>query len=649
MAGGSGGRAQGRVAALRAAVREVAAAPASRSVSPFESGFVNMPVRMPVLALLIAVVITTTTVARSAPSVSGAQDAASATAPTRSVLVVLRDQLDTRPLEADAAMERLPKVLRGLAVHEALVERARLGQSDLARWLDARGLEYRSFWITNMIRVEASAEAVRELSARPDVDRVVEDSPLQVERMLRSEARSAERRLIEWNVDLIGAPAVWSTGVTGTGVTIGLIDTGVRWDHAALKQQYRGWDGASADHDYHWHDAVTSGGGVCGPSTNAPCDPLGHGTLVLGCAVGDDGGSNRIGVAPDARWIGCRAWDESVGTSLSLVADCLQWMLAPTDLTGSNADPTQAPDVINNSWVCEPSEGCADPLVLSTAVQNLRAAGIVVVAGAGNDGSACSSLIYPPAIYEESFAIGASNIDDALSFFSSRGPVTVDGSNRLKPDVVAPGQNIRSSSFDGGYENGWSGTSMASPHVAGAIALMISANTELRGQVQAIEDILEDTAVPITVAQTCGGIPGSVFPNPMVGHGRIDAFAAYLEALDFTASDVVADPFPTDGAASGAMGLRVHPNPARLATSFELHLEYAGVVDVDIYDASGRHVLAPWKETVLGAGRHTFDWDLRDARGRAAVSGVYFVRARQRPDDRVPGVTRTVRVALARP
>ncbi len=249
--------------------------------------------------------------------------------------------------------------------------------------------------------------------------------------------------------------------------------------------------------------------------------------------VGDDGGSNQIGMAPGAKWIGCRNMDVGVGTPATY-AECYQWFVAPTDLAGQNPDPSKAPDVINNSWGCPPSEGCTDPNVLLTVVQNVRAAGIVTVHSAGNDGSSCSTVADPAAIYDESFSVGATSSNDTIASFSSRGPVTVDGSNRLKPDISAPGDSIRSSTRDGGYQGGWSGTSMAGPHVAGLVALLLSANPGLAGDVDLIEGIIEQTAVPRTTTQGCGGdLPGQV-PNNVYGWGRIDAVAALAYPLNFT-------------------------------------------------------------------------------------------------------------------
>ena len=164
---------------------------------------------------------------------------------------------------------------------------------------------------------------------------------------------------VEWNIIKVKAPDVWAMGFTGQGVVIGGQDTGYQWDHPALINQYRGWNGTSADHDYNWHDAIheDAGGNPCGYNSPFPCDDYGHGTHTMGTMVGDDGGANQIGMAPGARWIGCRNMDNGVG-SPATYAECYQWFVAPTALDGSEPRPDLAPDVINNSWGCPPSEGC---------------------------------------------------------------------------------------------------------------------------------------------------------------------------------------------------------------------------------------------------------------------------------------------------
>ncbi len=199
-----------------------------------------------------------------------------------------------------------------------------------------------------------------------------------------------------------------------------------------------------------------------------------------------------------------------------------------------------APDVINNSWGCPPSEGCS-ATALQTVVENTRAAGIVVVVSAGNSGAAgCASVSDPPAIYDASFSVGATSISDAIANLSSRGPVTVDGSNRLKPDVAAPGINVRSSFRNGTYGPA-SGTSMAGPHVAGLVALLLAAAPGLAGDVDQIEECLRQAAVPSWNTQTCGGIPSGDVPNNVYGHGRAQLVWPLPPAC--AAGDLFADGF----------------------------------------------------------------------------------------------------------
>jgi len=325
-------------------------------------------------------------------------------------------------------------------------------------------------------------------------------------------------------------------GYTGQGVVIGGQDTGYNWDHPALINQYRGWDGVVADHNHNWHDAIhednphSSGENNCGFDSIVPCDDNGHGTHTMGIMVGDDGASHQIGVAPGARWIGCRNMENNWGTPATY-AECYQWFIAPTDVDGGDANPALAADVINNSWSCPLQEGCTDPNVLLTVVENVHLAGILTVHSAGNSGPGCSSIDAPAAIYQASFTVGATSSSDTIASFSSRGPVTVDSSNRLKPDVAAPGVGV-SSSLPGGSYGSLSGTSMAAPHVAGLAALLISVDPSLRGQVDRLETLIEHTALPKAASQTCGGVPGSSIPNNTYGWGRVDALNAAVTLLN---------------------------------------------------------------------------------------------------------------------
>lgn len=443
--------------------------------------------------------------------------------PQADLLVILSRQADLSLAPSQPTREAQVRY-----VYEALRRVADQTQAPLLKLLRSRGVEHQSFFLVNAIRVRGDRALVLELAARPDVARILANRQfLALEPLPRPEPDDAYARSIlgiEWNVARIGAPDVWNTyGVRGEGIVVAGNDTGVDWDHPALIHQYRGWNGSGASHDYHWHDAWDS--------TAEPWDDHGHGTHTMGTAVGDDGAGEQIGVAPGARWIACRNMNHGVGTPASYV-DCFQFFLAPTDLNGDNPEPGKAPHVINNSWACVPSEGCdpTDPTwedVIHPAVQTLRAAGIFVVVSAGNEGPSCGSVKDPPAIYPESFSVGASNSNDAIASFSSRGPVTVDGSNRFKPDVVAPGVGIRSSLPEGGYAS-WGGTSMAAPHVAGEVALMWSAVPRLAGDVDFTEQIIEVTARP-KVDTTCGAAPDGR-PNNVWGWGIVDALAAVKAA-----------------------------------------------------------------------------------------------------------------------
>jgi serine protease AprX len=439
-------------------------------------------------------------------------------------LVVLRAQADTSAAQALPAKEA-----KGTWVMETLRAVAEATQPPVRKLLQELGVPFRAYWIVNMFWVKGNEATAKALAALPDVAAILPNPRVRLERPQAEESALAPEA-IEWGITKTGAPSVWALGFRGQGVVVAGQDTGYQWDHPALKSKYRGWNGSVADHNYNWHDAIHSGGGVCGANSPVPCDDDSHGTHTMGTMVGHDGGNNQIGMAPDAKWIGCRNMDQGVGTPATY-AECFQWFVAPTDLAGQNPDPTKAPHVINNSWGCPPSEGCTNPLVLQTVVENVRNAGIVVVVSAGNSGSSCSTVADPPAIYDAAYSVGATNSSDTIASFSSRGPVTVDGSGRLKPDLSAPGVSVRSSVPTNSYAT-FSGTSMAGPHVAGGVALLLSALPSWKGQVAQIEQRLNATAFRgvTPTGQNCGGTPDNQFPNNTYGYGRLDIYAAIYEA-----------------------------------------------------------------------------------------------------------------------
>jgi serine protease AprX len=416
----------------------------------------------------------------------------------------------------------------------AALHRAATAQVGVETELRRLGASFRSFWVVNSLAVHAGRPVVEALAARPDVVAIESDRAFPGISLENGRAAPMAPQGVEWNVQKIGAPAVWALGYTGQGLVYANADTGVAWDVPALKSRYRGWDGTAAKHDYSWWDAVHgdisgNGSNPCGFDTKAPCDDdtvtgISHGTHTMGTAVGDDGAGNQIGVAPGAKWIACRNMDEGVGRPSTYI-ECLQFFLAPTDLNGANPDPSKRPSVIGNSYACPPEEGCSAGS-LQAAVDNVRAAGIFMAVSTGNEGrGGCSTVVNPPGTYDSSTSVGATDPDDQIASFSSRGPVTVDGSRRLKPDLVAPGVGVRSSSRSG-YALA-SGTSMASPHVGGAVLLLWSAFPELRGKVDATERLLEQTAVHLTTTEGCAGDAPGVVPNNTYGYGRLDVDAAF--------------------------------------------------------------------------------------------------------------------------
>jgi subtilisin family serine protease len=217
-------------------------------------------------------------------------------------LIVLKDQ--ATPTLATLAPGADYKAQRRALV-AALRERADVQQQALRGWLAQRGIAYRPFWIANAVHAELSADDLAALATRSDISRV-EPNPLIAVQLPRYGTASPPAEApgvdsIAWGVDKIQAPLVWAAGYTGQGVVIAGEDTGYRWDHPALKSQYRGWNGSNADHNYSWHDAIHSPNGSCPANSPQPCDDYGHGTHTAGTFAGDDKGSHQIGVAPGAQ------------------------------------------------------------------------------------------------------------------------------------------------------------------------------------------------------------------------------------------------------------------------------------------------------------------------------------------------------------
>jgi uncharacterized repeat protein (TIGR01451 family) len=429
-------------------------------------------------------------------------------------IVYLREQADLRPAQLTAT-----RLSRRQTVVSALQATARRAQAGIVSYLEqqksaGRVTDYTSYWVFNGLAVTGDLETLLALAARPEVERIRANHKHQIQDpkskrqtsnvkppISNLQTPASNLQTVEWNIARVRADEVWrDLNITGTGVVVANMDTGVDWTHPALQSKYRGSGG---DHNYNWYDCT-------GKYPSAPADGDSHGTHTMGVMIGSDPGSNyHIGMAPDTQWIAVKVLDDDgVGYDTWIHAG-FQWLLAPTDLNGNNPDPSKAPDVVNNSW--GPALPNVADLTFLPDVQALRAAGIFPVFSAGNSGELGDGTVPTPAGFPESFTVGATDFEDAIASFSGRGPSFWE---EVKPEVSAPGVDIRSSVPGGGYEGGWSGTSMAAPHAAGLAALLLSADPTLT--ISELESFMEYTAADF----------GDVGPDNTYGWGRLDAYEA---------------------------------------------------------------------------------------------------------------------------
>jgi serine protease AprX len=482
---------------------------------------------------------------------------------------------------------------KGVFVYNALRRHAGESQFYTIETLKNEGIEFRSYCIANVIFAKVSPDQLGVIARNKNVRKITPNEAIELDEPILEHAPINRSAGPEWGLVRIGADSAWALGFRGQGVVIGGEDTGYDWTHPAISGAYRGTHGDSVEHSYNWHDAIHElsplhndtitdpANTPCGINGLMPCDDSGHGTHTMGTMLGLDG-ENIIGVAPDARWMGVRCMDRGWGSPITYI-EGFEWFLAPTDINGGNPDPAQAPHVINNSWRCPEIEGCNSENfdLMRQAIINLKAAGIVVVVSAGNEGNlGCSSITSPPSMFAESFAVGAMRSNDTIAGFSSRGPVLIDSFSTMKPDVTAPGVGVRSAWLDSIYKLA-SGTSMSGPHVAGAVALIISANPDLAGQVEVIEDILRTTAIPVFTDEDCGG-DGGQSPNNVYGYGRVDVVAAIEKALVTTAVNDIA---PREHC------FKIFPNPSNGTISLNMG-KGNETVDVRIVTMQGRVVYA---------------------------------------------------------
>ncbi|MGA1874656.1 MAG: S8 family serine peptidase, partial [bacterium] len=389
-------------------------------------------------------------------------------------------------------------------VIKALKQTAEITQKSLRSFLRQEGIEpVVPLWIINGLALHAQPAVIRKLAERPEIESIRLNKTLQVPRMSRDDWLP-----LAWNMNAIRAPEVWELGYSGQGIVVANMDTGVDIHHPDLRGQWRGGPNS-------WFDAYGK--------YHLPFDRDGHGTQSMGIMVGGDGSGVGIGLAPKAQWIAVRIFDDDGEASSTAIHQGFQWLLDPD----GNPETDDAPDIVNNSWGLEEKTGqCL--LEFRDDIQALKTAGIAVIFSAGNEGPLPSSNI-SPANYPEIFSVGSVDRSLMVTNFSSRGPSACDGS--IFPQAVAPGVSIRTSDTTFGitFSNPYtsvSGTSFASAHAAGVMALLMSAFPQL--PVSDLESALKQSALDL----------GPSGADHSYGYGLIDCFEAYTYLVHNSADKI---------------------------------------------------------------------------------------------------------------
>lgn len=416
---------------------------------------------------------------------------------------------DVKNANAEKSKEELQKEIRKEIVNESK-ELAKSTQASILEILKneknkGNVKSYESFFIINCVNLVARKSVIVELAKRDDVEKIIENKVIKVEKPEKNEnimmSRSPYETHIPWNLKAINAvKAQRYTKDCKNEVVVGIIDSGVDSTHIAISKNYRGNDSSLAA--YSWYNTINGKDG----SQEKPYDDRGHGTHVCGTILGSKENA-LLGVAPEAKWIGVKVFDSDGETDNVKLLKAGQWIMAP------NGDPTKAPKVVNNSWGGNSNDGFFQDIV-----KKWREAGIFPVFSAGNVGpfnDGGDDSIGTPGAYPESYAVGAIRKDEHIAKFSLRGKSSY--TNKIKPDIVAPGVNILSC-IPGEKYTLYTGTSMAAPHVTGVIALMLQVNPNLT--VDQIENILNETALPLKDEYY------TTTPNNGYGYGKVNAVSA---------------------------------------------------------------------------------------------------------------------------
>ncbi|WP_353946071.1 S8 family serine peptidase [Streptomyces sp. HUAS MG91] len=441
--------------------------------------------------------------------------------------IVLKDKADLSGAEKQRTHAK-----KATTAYKELRAHADDSQAPLRSFLDKRKVGHKDYWIANTIQVTGDRALVDELAGRSDVASIVKKRTFKLDDIETSRKNVTTSRPTsagpdaaadggdtpEWGITDIKADQVWDQyDDRGEGIVVASVDSGVQYDHPDLVANYRGNNGdGTFTNDYNFYDPT----GTCATSTT-PCDNAGHGTHTMGTMVAKNG----LGVAPNAKWIaakGC-ATDQLCADDDLLAAG--QWILAPTDHNGQNPRPDLAPNIVNNSW------GGGDTAFYQDIVEAWNSAGIFEAFAAGNDGdgSTCSTTAAPGA-QAPTYGVGAYDANGRIASFSGFGPSPVDGS--AKPNIAAPGVDVPST-WPGSQYNTISGTSMATPHVAGAVALLWSAAPSLIGKIDETREILDEGARDVDDTH-CGGTAGR---NNVWGEGKLDILAS-IDKAPHTAATV---------------------------------------------------------------------------------------------------------------
>lgn len=515
------------------------------------------------------------------------------------VFILVQGELDTDWIEAATA--DMTREERQQFVVAALQDRAEISQApvleDLDTYGDANVANVHPLWLANSIYCEATPMVIREMATRDDVILVEKGTypnsgliePVEVRETTPEEGGKA----IVWSVTQINADDVWALGYNGDGIIVGVIDTGTDYNHMDLHN--RMWHDTPNGYHYGWDFYDNDGD---------PMDDYGHGTHCSGSVLGDGSEGTETGVAPGAVCMALRinyysggeyTWIEAMEFGAQYGASVLSMSL------GSGQGNT----------------------TLRTAEENLLTAGVYHSVAAGNNGSGSGTILSsgdspPPWFHPDQTAhggqsavvtVGATNSSDVIASFSSRGPVTwwsdySDSSPLIDPDICGPGVDVVSTQWGGGYTT-MSGTSMATPHLAGVVALILDANPSL--SVAQIDEIIETTALEL----------GASGKDNTYGAGRVDAYAAVQAALAVGTAGGQGSAGPADILISS-----VNPNPVSGLASFEVYNATPGMVDISVFDVSGRRVATIGSQE-LGSGSHAYSWMVPETIG----NGIYFVRA----------------------